>query len=208
MVGGYFGGGGGFGGLGAGLDGGGGGGGSSFSTGTILFNGQGVWTGNGQIVISNYLPQPTQRPTAFPNSLMPIRITSNVPTPSPSFMYSNFSVIYTGTYSVYVVPYDLYWLNVLSFGAQGGSFAGNNGGLGGFISASIDVTPGQTLYLYVGSSCGGDFPSCSGGGYNGGGDGENYVFSGGGGASDVRTIVSDLNSRLVIAGGGVCFCII
>ena len=67
------------------------------------------------------------------------------------------------------------------------------GGLGGWVQASLSVTAGQTLYIYVG----GDGVLR----YNGGGVGY-WQWGGGGGASDIRTIQSDLTSRLVVAGGG------
>eukprot|EP01036_Dinobryon_divergens_P038652 gene38652-50765_t len=79
------------------------------------------------------------------------------------------------------------------------------GGYGGCIHASINVIPSQTLYLFVGSQ-----GNHSNGGFNGGGDGHCVdekstcdVFGyGGGGSSDIRTDFNDLESRLVIGGGG------
>ena len=79
-------------------------------------------------------------------------------------------------------------------GAEGGG--GNDqssGGLGGWVQASLSVTAGQMLYIYVG----GDGST----GFNGGGYGD-YGYYEGGGATDIRTISGNLTSRLIVAGGG------
>ena len=79
-------------------------------------------------------------------------------------------------------------------GAEGGG--GNDqssGGLGGWVQASLSVTAGQKLYIYVGGDAGTSF--------NGGGTGP-FVRYRGGGATDVRTISGNLTSRLIVAGGG------
>ena len=78
-------------------------------------------------------------------------------------------------------------------GGEGSADSQLGGGLGGWVQASLSVTAGQTLYIYVG----GDGLVR----YNGGGAGNNH-FGAGGGASDIRTIQSDLISSLVVAGGG------
>ena len=106
-----------------------------------------------------------------------------------------------------MVPEGVYSLKVEAFGAQGGAAVERGvGGLGGYISTTLVVTPGQRLYVYVGGA--GDLYS---GGYNGGGNpapsatSNCYVYpapGGGGGATDVRTSVGDLTSRLVVAAGG------
>lgn len=72
-----------------------------------------------------------------------------------------------------------------------GASANSNGGLGGWVQASLSVTAGQTLYIFVGGSDS----------YNGGGQTHN-VQRKGGGATDIRTILGDLKSRLIVAGGG------
>ena len=70
------------------------------------------------------------------------------------------------------------------------------------MSATLSVTPGQTLYVNVGGNGTTDAPVR--GGLNGGGNtvGSPYGGGGGGGASDVRTVSGDLASRLLVAGGG------
>ena len=55
---------------------------------------------------------------------------------------------------------------------------------GGWIKASLSVTPGQQFYILVGGA----------GGFNGGGTGA--------GASDIRTSSNDLRSRVIVAGAG------
>ena len=78
--------------------------------------------------------------------------------------------------------------------------AGWNSGLGGWVQASLSVTAGQTLSIYVGCE------GLQGASFNGGGAGSTYSYlgvgSGGGGASDIRTISGDLTTRLIVAGGG------
>jgi hypothetical protein len=76
---------------------------------------------------------------------------------------------------------------------------------GGRVQTTLTVTPGSTLYIYVGGQ-----PSDTAGGYNGGGNGTNTYYNlygvGGGGASDIRTSGDgnwshNLNTRLVVAAG-------
>lgn len=108
---------------------------------------------------------------------------------------------YTGSVQTYVVPVCVTSITIDARGAQGG---GNNGGLGGQAIATIPVTPGSTLYVYVG---GRPAAQLGPGGYNGGGatlalpcGGGGDGFPGGGG-SDVRTTAS-LNDRVIVGGGG------
>lgn len=105
----------------------------------------------------------------------------------------------------FVVPIGVNEIFVTAYGGKGGSSAYASGGLGGFVSTSINVNAFDILFIYVG---GRGLPAGSvdsGGGWNGGGNGNgNCALSsgGGGGASDVRTIRDDLSSRIVVAGGG------
>ncbi|MDQ2768985.1 MAG: tail fiber domain-containing protein [Bacteroidota bacterium] len=118
---------------------------------------------------------------------------------------------YTGAAQTYTVPAGVFSLNVDAAGAQGGqSFVGNAfGGPGGRAQATLTVTPGKVLTLYVGGA-GSRAPSSAtygGAGYNGGGNGSGGGGSGGGGgASDVRrsgTVPStNLADRLLVAAGG------
>jgi hypothetical protein len=96
------------------------------------------------------------------------------------------------------VPTGVSKVLVNATGAQGGGTpqSGGSGGLGGWVQASLSVTAGQTLYVFVGGD------TVVGARYNGGGAGGSFGGGGGGGATDIRTISSDLKSRLIIAGGG------
>ena len=75
------------------------------------------------------------------------------------------------------------------------------GGKGGRVQATMSVTPGQVLNIYVGGK--GD--NYGNGGYNGGGGravSPAYRSGGGGGATDIRIGGSALSDRVLVAGGG------
>ena len=118
-----------------------------------------------------------------------------------------YSYYYTGTVQSFTVPYGVTTITVQAYGAQGGE-GWYNGGLGGYVSASLKVTPGQVLYLYVGGAGSSSYYNAHpSGGYNGGGYGSANACSGwygggGGGATDIRTTSGVLASRIVVAGGG------
>jgi hypothetical protein len=115
--------------------------------------------------------------------------------PNTFFSTATFTYSYTGTMQSWTVPAGVYSVNIETWGAQGspGSAAG---GLGGYVTGDLAVTPGQVLYIFVGGQ----------GGYNGGGTGglsQNGTYGGnGGGASDVRTGGTALTYRVIVAGGG------
>jgi len=74
-------------------------------------------------------------------------------------------------------------------------------GAGGSVKATIPVTPGEKLAIFVGGY------GATAGGFNGGGTGGSTGGSGGnggggGGASDVRQGGDRLANRVVVAGGG------
>lgn len=107
---------------------------------------------------------------------------------------------FTGAVQTFTVPPCVTSITVDAYGAQGG---GSGGGPGGRAQATIPVTPGETLNIYVG----GTPTTRQGGGYNGGGGlpalpcgGGSDGYPGGGG-SDVRRGTA-LSGRLVVAGGG------
>ena len=111
---------------------------------------------------------PTFNPTPAPPTFNPTSFPTSVPTAAPSTTFSC-----TGSMQQYTVPSNTYGLLVNMTGGSG-SIAG---GLGGFISCKITVTPNQILYVNVG--CAG---SSNTGGYNGGGNGiTSSCQSGGGG---------------------------
>lgn len=92
------------------------------------------------------------------------------------------------------------------WGAQGGYRSSSSyGGKGGYATATMNLSSLSDLYIYVGAS--GNTGGKSGG-WNGGGS--RYTYSGGGGATDIRTVdtgsiwsnTTGLNSRLLVAGGG------
>lgn len=112
---------------------------------------------------------------------------------------------YTGGMQNFVVPSNVFSVDIRAWGAQGQSNAGGvAGGLGGFASGTLAVTPGQSLYLFVG----GGGSQTTTGGFNGGGQagiGQSAVAAragGGGGASDVRVGGTGLANRILVAGGG------
>ena len=112
-------------------------------------------------------------------------------------------------YYTYTVPVDgEYKLQV--WGAQGGyRSTQENGGKGGYSEGIIKLTKGTNLYVYVGGA-GGNSTSkentIQAGGYNGGG--YRYGYKGGGGATDIRFVSGNWNSResllsrVIVAGGG------
>lgn len=130
--------------------------------------------------------------TAIPDTVQVSVI--NCPPGSQTFTY-------TGNVQTFTVPPCATSITIDAYGAQGG---GTGGGLGGRAQATIPVTPGETLNIYVG----GRPTSRQGGGWNGGGSlpavpcgGGTSDGYGGGGGSDVRRGTA-LSGRLVIAGGG------
>ncbi|MDH6255846.1 Ig domain-containing protein [Aurantimicrobium minutum] len=111
--------------------------------------------------------------------------------------------VYTGAPQLYVVPEGITSISVEVRGAQGGNAGNSNGGRGATVTATIAVTPGESIQINVGGSG-------NHGGWNGGGRGVAY----GGGASDIRrpafstssSCAFDLNcsatARILVAGGG------
>lgn len=104
----------------------------------------------------------------------------------------------TGSEQTFTVPDGITSITVVAVGAAGGDGDGI-GGRGAVVTANLAVTPNSTLYVNVGGNGAG-----AGAGYNGGGF--SRYGSGGGGASDVRTVSAanpnSLQSRLLVAAGG------
>jgi hypothetical protein len=123
---------------------------------------------------------------------------------SSAYLISQRVFPYTGDPQEFVVPEGVTAMTVSAYGASGGDgwntagagSAAGRGGLGGNIQATLDVTPGETLCIYVGGAGvhgaprSSNWPPSGMGGWNGGGDGQRddggSVGGGGGGASDIR----------------------
>jgi gliding motility-associated-like protein len=136
-----------------------------------------------------------------------------------SFLISTFSFSqqnsltfnFTGQPQQFVVPPCVFEVCATVRGARGG---GPNAGNGATITTCFPVTPGETLYLYVGGmgSAGNtlDMPATNtSAGWNGGGIGhlannnvQTHHSFGGGGSSDIRIGGNDLSNRTVVAAGG------
>lgn len=125
---------------------------------------------------------------AVVNFNAPVVNTTCVGTVSDTFFYS-------GAMQTYVVPAGVTSVTIETWGAQGGANWVNNVNYGGYTKADFAVTPGETLYIYVGQQ-----PNGITGGFNGGGNGEG-AGQGGGGATDVRQGGTTLNDRIIVAGG-------
>jgi hypothetical protein len=124
----------------------------------------------------------------------------------------NFSnIIYTGsnTYQTFTVPAGVTLLNVELYGAGGATRgSGMQGGAGGFVSGSLNVTPGETLTLIVPAG-GGYIGSIYSGGYGGGGNAAGGSCGGGngGGGGGRAAILRGASggtggTELCTAGGG------
>lgn len=142
-------------------------------------------------------------------ALLPVVTSIVAPTPlqaqSPGARSQTFA--FTGASQTFVVPSGATSLTVSAFGAQG-----RRGGLGGSVTATLTVTPGETLFINVGGApavvTSPPAADVNEGGFNGGGRAGGSPFNlvgpvgPGGGASDVRRGGSALGNRVVVAGGG------
>lgn len=104
---------------------------------------------------------------------------------------------YTGSQQSFVVPNCVYYIDIDAYGAQGHAVGSTNHGRGGRVQARLTVTPGETIYIYVGGA-----GVNTTGGWNGGGNGGSSTYGAGGGASDLRRGGTTLNDRILVAGGG------
>lgn len=95
----------------------------------------------------------------------------------------------SGSFQVYTVPANVTKLMIDCVASKGLNFGSYSGGSGGRVQCILNVTPNQTLYIYVGAT---------------GTSTMSAVYN----ASDIRTNNSgvtdntSLNSRLIVAGGG------
>ncbi|MFM1809900.1 MAG: hypothetical protein RLZZ382_1125, partial [Bacteroidota bacterium] len=113
-----------------------------------------------------------------------------------------YSFQYTGSIQQFVVPNRVTSIQVNAIGAKGGTGGrGQAGGAGANITTTLNVTPGQILYVVVGG-----FPGQSATakyGFGGaGGSGTNYGGAGGGLSGVFTSSSPAISNALVIAGGG------
>ena len=115
---------------------------------------------------------------------------------------SNQNFAYTGAIQQFIVPNRVTSIQVNAIGAKGGTGArGQVGGAGANITTTLNVTPGQVLYIVVGG-----FPGQSATakyGFGGtGGSGTNYGGAGGGLSGVFTSATPAISNALVVAGGG------
>lgn len=113
---------------------------------------------------------------------------------------------YTGGVQTFTVPSGIYSLDIDAYGGRGGRTYSKSPGLGGRVQASLSVTPGQVLQIYVGGRGQGyQDPTTRApysGGWNGGGSSAYWRVAAGGGATDIRIGGNTLNDRILVAGAG------
>jgi hypothetical protein len=109
---------------------------------------------------------------------------------------------YVGGEQYLTVPTGVTKVTVTADGASGGTDI--ESASGAQVTATIPVTPTETLYVFVGGAGSG-----YNAGFNGGGEGgleqsstNNLTGFAGGGASDIRQGGDALSNRVVVAGGG------
>ncbi|MEI6765358.1 MAG: glycine-rich protein [Bacteroidota bacterium] len=122
--------------------------------------------------------------------------TNNITISSCGSIHGSQTFNYTGSAQTWQVPVCVTSISASVYGAQGGSGYSGNTNYGGLASATLTVTPGETLTIYVGSQGSG-----VNGGFNGGGPGAGSGY-GGGGASDIRQGGTSLNERIIVGAGG------
>jgi hypothetical protein len=122
--------------------------------------------------------------------------TSIAPIQAPQHKKKSQTFKYTGAEQTFNVPSGVKHITIKAAGASAGAY-------GGLVTATIPVTPGESLAVFVGGR-----NIYGPGGFNGGGAGGSNGRSsssgpgeGGGGASDVRQGGDALANRVVVAGG-------
>jgi hypothetical protein len=121
---------------------------------------------------------------------------SNIPGVEVACQPAVSSLSFNGAEQTFKVPAGVTALDVVLEGAQGGNERNDGKGLGGKLSATLPVTAGELLYIYVGGQ-----PVDTSGGFNGGGAGDSSG-RGGGGATDIRRGGNTIADRILVAGGG------
>ena len=110
------------------------------------------------------------------------------------------NLTYTGSPQTWTVPGGVSSVTVVAYGAGGSEGSvGFDRSRGGKITATLAVTAGQVMHIYIGGKGVGKT-----GGYNGGGTAElTYTGGGGGGATDIRINGTGLGNRVLVDGGGL-----
>ncbi len=109
---------------------------------------------------------------------------------------------YTGAIQQFIVPNRVTAIQVNAVGAKGGTGArGQVGGAGANFTTTLNVTPGQILYIVVGGFPGQSAIAKYGYGGNGG-SGTNYGGAGGGLSGVFTNASPSITNALIIAGGG------
>jgi hypothetical protein len=112
---------------------------------------------------------------------------------------------YTGAIQKFIVPNKVTSIKVQAIGAKGGTGGGGQtGGAGANITTTLNVTPGQVLYIVVGGFPGQSAtPKYGFGGYGGIANSSSGYGGAGGGLSGVfSTSTPSVASALLVAGGG------
>lgn len=113
-----------------------------------------------------------------------------------------YNFVYTGALQQFIVPNRVTAIQVKSIGAKGGTGArGQVGGAGANITTTLNVTPGQVLYIVVGGFPGQSATAKYGFGGNGG-SGTNYGGAGGGLSGVFTSSTPAIANALLVAGGG------
>ena len=113
-----------------------------------------------------------------------------------------YTFAYTGAIQQFVVPNRVTSIQVAAIGARGGTGArGQVGGAGANITTSLNVTPGQILWIVVGGFPGQSATAAYGFGGNGG-SGTNFGGAGGGLSGVFTSSSPAVANALIVAGGG------
>lgn len=128
-----------------------------------------------------------------------------------NYSLKSYDFSYTGNVQEFVAPETGTYVIEL-WGASGGEFNGfSKAGHGAYTSGKLLLDKDSIIYLYIGGEGESKDNLTNNGGYNGGGYSGNYsgtYSSGGGGATDVRTVnglwnsFDSLKSRIMVAAGG------
>ena len=142
--------------------------------------------------------------------IIPILILSGL---NPGVFAQTSTFNYTGAVQMYSIPAGVTMIGIDAKGGCGGGGYVSSGSpgpvvLGGRVQCTMNVTPGTSLYIYVGQAgqTDGSGAYTPYGGWNGGMPGQAFS-AGGGGATDIRLTNSAVGTytttnRVVVAGGG------